>query len=66
MQHLQYIFHNHLHHTNLLVNLNSLLKAEHYIGRAPEQVEDFLRDVVTPIKRKYRKFARIGDVELKV
>ena len=28
----------------------------HYIGRAPEQVTEFVKDVVGPVKKKYKKF----------
>ena len=48
------------------VDFQDVLKAEHYIGRAPEQVDEFLRDVVGPIKRKFRKYARVADMELQV
>ena len=48
------------------VDLADVLKAENYIGRAPEQVDEFLRDVVGPINRKYGRYAKAGSVELKV
>ena len=48
------------------VNLKDVLKPEHYIGRAPQQVDEFLREVVAPIKRKLGKYAKVKDVELKV
>ncbi len=48
------------------VNLKSVMKPENYIGRAPQQVDDFLRDTITPIRRKFRKVAAVNDVELKV
>ena len=48
------------------IDLTDLLDARRYIGRAPQQVTDFLRDVVTPIKRRFRKHAQIADVELRV
>jgi len=48
------------------IDFNDVLKAEKYIGRAPEQVADFLRDVVKPIKRKFGKYSGGGDIELKV
>lgn len=48
------------------VNFARILKPENYLGRAPQQVDDFLRDVVGPLKRKFRKFAASADIELKV
>jgi len=48
------------------VDFKNILKADNYIGRAPEQVDDFMREVIGPIKRKYRKYDRVADVELKV
>ena len=43
-----------------------MLRSENYIGRAPEQVDDFVRDVVATIKRRFKKYADVGDVELRV
>ncbi len=37
------------------VNLDKVLNPEAYIGRAPQQVDEFIRDIVTPIRKKYRK-----------
>jgi adenylosuccinate lyase len=37
------------------VNFEKELKTENYIGRAPQQVDEFIRGIVTPIRRKYRK-----------
>ena len=48
------------------VNFKDILKPEHYIGRAPQQVDEFLRDVVNPLKRRLRKYASAEDMELKV
>jgi len=48
------------------VDFKDVLKAKHYIGRAPEQVDEFLREVVAPIKRKYGRYGKIEDVELRV
>jgi len=48
------------------VDFKDVLKAKHYIGRAPEQVDEFLRDVIGPIKRKYGKYCNVADVELRV
>ena len=47
------------------VDFKRVLNPKDYIGRAPQQVDEFVRDVVTPIRRKYRK--QLGrKVELKV
>jgi len=47
------------------VNVRKLLHARRFVGRAPEQVDIFLREVVAPIRRRYRKV--LGQtVELKV
>ena len=48
------------------IDFKDVLKPPKYIGRAPEQVDDFLRDTIAPLKRKFAKFAKIKDVELKV
>ena len=48
------------------VDLDDTLDATRYIGRAPQQVDDFLRDVIAPLKRKYGRFATIKDEQLKV
>lgn len=37
------------------VDFKSVLNPKSYIGRAPEQVDEFLKGVVTPICRRYRK-----------
>ena len=36
-----------------LEELNEIVKPEKYVGRAPVQTEDFLRDSVAPILEKY-------------
>ena len=36
------------------VDLSAALDPQRYIGRAPEQVDDFLRDIIEPIHRRYR------------
>ncbi|KPK77211.1 MAG: adenylosuccinate lyase [Phycisphaerae bacterium SM23_30] len=48
------------------VDFNALLKPRLYVGRAPRQVDEFLRKTVDHIRRKYRKVADVKDVELKV
>lgn len=35
------------------VKLDSVLSAGNYVGRAPQQVDTFIKDVVDPIRRKY-------------
>lgn len=47
------------------VNLDKILNPEAYIGRSPQQVDEFIRDVVTPIRKKYRRELN-QDVELNV
>ena len=47
------------------VNFKTVLNPKSYIGRAPQQVDEFIKDVVTPIRRKYRKQLNTT-VELKV
>jgi len=37
------------------VDFEKVLNPRAYIGRAPQQVDEFIRDVVTPIRKKYRK-----------
>jgi len=37
------------------VDFEKVLNPKSYVGRAPQQVDEFLKDVVTPIRRKYRK-----------
>ena len=37
------------------INFEKVLDPKNYIGRAPQQVDEFLRDIVTPVRRKYRK-----------
>lgn len=47
------------------VDFKKVMNPKDYIGRAPEQVDEFIAEVVTPIRRKYRK-ALSRKVELKV
>ena len=47
------------------VDFKKVLDTRSYVGRAPQQVDEFLKDVVTPIRRKYRKQLN-RKVELKV
>jgi adenylosuccinate lyase len=47
------------------VDFKRVLNPKDYIGRAAQQVDEFVRDVVLPIRRKYRR--QLGrKVELKV
>jgi adenylosuccinate lyase len=47
------------------VDFKTVLNPKSYIGRAPQQVDEFTRDVVTPIRKKYRTELN-KKVELKV
>jgi len=47
------------------INFEKVLDPKHYIGRAPQQVDEFIRDIVTPLCRKYRRQLN-KKVELKV
>jgi adenylosuccinate lyase len=47
------------------VNFEKVLDPKNYVGRAPQQVNEFLRSVVTPITRRYRKHLS-RNVELNV
>ncbi len=37
------------------IDFDKILHPEAYIGRAPQQVDEFIRDVVAPLRKKYRK-----------
>jgi adenylosuccinate lyase len=47
------------------VDFKKVLNPNDYIGRAPQQVDEFVRDIITPIRRKYRRELS-RKVELKV
>jgi len=47
------------------VDFKEMLNPKAYIGRAPQQVDEFVKDIVTPIRRRYRKELN-RKVELKV
>jgi len=47
------------------VDFKKVLNPKSYIGRAPQQVDEFIKAVVTPVRRKYRKELN-KKVELKV
>ena len=36
------------------VDFDKVLRPENFIGRAPKQVDEFMSEVVMPIRRKYR------------
>jgi adenylosuccinate lyase len=40
------------------VNFDKVLNPRGYVGRAPEQVDEFLREFVTPIRRRYPQARR--------
>ena len=48
-----------------LEEINSVLKPENFVGRAPEQVDDFLNDCVNPILEKNSTLADVT-VEINV
>jgi len=37
------------------VDFKKVLDPKAYVGRAPQQVDEFIREIVAPIRRKYRK-----------
>jgi adenylosuccinate lyase len=37
------------------IDLNNVVNASRFIGRAPQQVEQFAEDIVVPITRRYRE-----------
>jgi adenylosuccinate lyase len=47
------------------VDFKAVLDAKAYIGRAPEQVDEFIGECVEPIRKKYRKKLKVN-AELKV
>ena len=47
------------------VDLKTVLNPKAYIGRSPQQVDEFVKDIVAPIRRKYRKQLN-REVKLKV
>jgi len=48
------------------VNLAAVLKPQQYIGRAPQQVDEFRREVIVPLRRKFARYRKVAAVELKV
>ena len=47
------------------VDFKTVLDPSAYIGRAPEQVDEYINDIIVPIRRRYRKQLK-RKVELKV
>ena len=47
------------------VDFKKVLNPNDYIGRAPQQVDEFIKDIVAPVRRKYRRELS-RKVELKV
>jgi adenylosuccinate lyase len=48
------------------VKLDNVLSAAQYVGRAPQQVDAFVRDVVEPIRRKYASALAAGAEQVRV
>ncbi|MEZ5941023.1 MAG: adenylosuccinate lyase [Planctomycetaceae bacterium] len=48
------------------IDLSSALDAPRFIGRAPEQVDSFIADVVEPIRERYQSCLGESNAELKV
>ena len=48
------------------VDLESALDARKYIGRAPEQVDAFLAEIIEPIRLKYKHDLDFGNDDLHV
>jgi adenylosuccinate lyase len=47
------------------VDFDKILDPEAYIGRAPQQVDEFVRNIVMPIRRRYqREFSRAVTLEV--
>jgi adenylosuccinate lyase len=46
------------------VNLSSALESSHYVGRAPEQVDEFLAEVVAPALTRYSGDSLSAEVHL--
>ena len=47
------------------VDFKKVLNPKNYIGRAPQQVDEFIADIVMPIRRKYRRHIN-KSIELQV
>jgi adenylosuccinate lyase len=47
------------------VDLNAVVDPSQFVGRAPEQVDEFTAEVIAPIRARY-PLAGGGDAEVKV
>jgi adenylosuccinate lyase len=48
------------------VDLNAMLDPARFVGRAPEQVDEFLSEVVAPIRKRYPPASRPAAADVKV
>jgi adenylosuccinate lyase len=48
------------------VNVDAALDPTQFVGRAPEQVDEFIAQVVEPILKRYPQATEIATAELKV
>ncbi len=48
------------------VDLGAALDARRFVGRAPEQVEQFVSEIITPIRQRYQSTLGLAAEELKV
>lgn len=48
------------------VDLGSALDPGKFVGRAPEQVDDFIREVIDPIRKRYSADLKSADEQLRV
>ena len=47
------------------IDIDSLIDPKRFVGLAPQQVDDFIKNYVTPIRRRYRKDLKItGQVRI--
>ncbi len=47
------------------IDIDKLLEPRKFVGRAPQQVDEFIAEYVTPIRRRYRKSLKlIGEVKV--
>jgi adenylosuccinate lyase len=48
------------------VNLGEVSNPRHFVGRAPEQVDAFIADVVEPIRRRYPAALEVDPGQVRV
>ena len=48
------------------VDLESVMDVSQFVGRAPEQVDEFLRDVLAPIRERYGADIDDADTDVRV